>query len=114
MIKGWLSRIVTRLRNQHASECKAIDIPLGVEVSGQENSRWVVRLDTGRIDMNPKEPPAVNFLVSEQRLRILAMNARWKVWKESYEDGSVKIESADGAPLEKLKLLAAALEQAPS
>lgn len=112
MVKSWLTQIVRRLRELAPKECKAVDFPLGVEVTGPEASRWVVTLSDGRVDTKSKDPVQVTLLVPQSRLRVLALKMRFRPWKEAFENRDLQLESEDPKLLQKLKPVAKAVENA--
>lgn len=105
MVKSWLTQILRRLREVAPKECRAVDFPIGVEVTGRDASRWVVSLADGRVDTRARQEVKLKLLVPQSRLRLLAMKQSYRVWKEAFETGGVTLETEDEKLLEKLRPL---------
>jgi hypothetical protein len=112
MVKGWLTQIVRKIRETAPKEAKAADFPLGVEVTGNDPSRWVVTLHDGKIETRTKEEVKTTLFVGQNHLRALSMHLRHKYWKEAFEAQNLRAHSEDEKQLKKLKALAAAAEKA--
>lgn len=114
MIKGWLSQIVSKLRELAPEECKKVASSIGVEVdSGGENSGWVVHLAEGRIDPRSKrkDEARVTFYLSQNYLRALSINLRSKYWREAFEAKNVTFNAQEPALVKSLGALVKAVEK---
>jgi hypothetical protein len=114
MIKGWLTQIITKLRELAPDECGKLDFPIGLEVdSSGENSGWVVRLDEKKIDMRSKkeDDAKVTFYVNQNYLRALSINLRTKYWREAFEAKNITANVGDAGQKKKLETLVKAVEK---
>lgn len=112
MVKSWLTQIVRKIREAAPAECKAIDFPLEVEVTGNESSRWIVSLSDGRVDTRTKEEVKLTIFVPQTHLRVLSMKLRYAAWKEAFDAQIVRIHAEDPKLPEKLQPIAKAAEKA--
>jgi hypothetical protein len=115
MIKGWLSQILTKLRELAPDECKKISFPVGVEVdSSGENSGWILFLDQAKVALRSKEKDEakVIFYVGQNYLRALSINLRSRYWHEAFDAKNVTATLGDASQAKKLEALAQAVEKA--
>lgn len=114
MIKGWLTQIVSKLRELAPEECDALDFPIGLEVdSSGENSGWVLRLDQKKIETRSKkeDEAKITFYVNQNYLRALSINLRTKYWREAFEAKNITANVTDAAQQKKLEALVKAVEK---
>lgn len=114
MIKGWLTQIVSKLRELAPEECDKLAFPIGLEVdSSGENSGWVVRLDEKKIDLRSKkeDEAKITFYVNQNTLRALSINLRSKYWREAFEAKNITANVTDASQQKKLEALVKAVEK---
>ncbi|HLG42522.1 MAG TPA: hypothetical protein VI643_04085 [Planctomycetota bacterium] len=112
MVKSWLTQIVRKIREVAPKETKAAAFPVGVEVTGNDASRWVVTLDDGKVESRTKEDVKLTIFVPQPHVRALSMHLRYKYWKEAFDAQNLRVHSEDAGQLKRLKALASAVEKA--